>query len=394
MKKWWIAAPCLLVWISLAHALTEDDCKRTSLPADVTLSVYLRDYASDCLSDAKVKGLRELGVSKETATRDISVFVRAWYQIADVFDTLQKHSASAGAGQRTNMPGVYQELSDRARLAGRDLDSGLSRGQLADVGVYGAVAWQQPARAILLPEVRNADRTAVMAPLIEIGGPLDADCAQPSSELCSLTLMDGKQLMLQLALARDLGDDIGKPTKDALAAQVAAKNALWDDYLYTSKPMLPFDFVLTDLLDGRWSKSDQYPQGFREPPATQWFLLHPAVGLEYASGAMEGEQMKPVLYLEIVGANRWNARDRWLNMPFLDRLSGVSLITSYADRPGTKNPGIGVLLTFDNIYSIGIARYDSSTTGVFLSFDLANLYRDKLRPSYESFKNGVRLRAN
>jgi hypothetical protein len=43
------------------------------------------------------------------------------------------------------------------------------------------------------------------------------------------------------------------------------------------------DFVLTDWLTRGWTRSDQYPDGFREPPKTEWFLAHPSVGVEYAS---------------------------------------------------------------------------------------------------------------
>ena len=388
-----LAALLAAAWLGAAHALTAEECKRATLPDATTLSQYLRDYAQDCLGGQAAAGVRALGVGAAAAARDASVFVRAWHQLADAFDRLASSAASAGGEQPAQMPKAYEQLSGRARIASRDLGKELAAKQMADVGVYGKVAWQWPARAIVLGDVKDA-KGALIAPLVDLDPPLDADCSRPASALCRQALTDGRQLMLQLAIAQDLGEAIGKPTVEAIAAQVAAKNALWDTYLYGSKPMLPFDFVLTDLLDGRWKQSDQYPQGFREPPRTQWFLLHPAVGVEYASAAVDGEKMKPVLYVEIVGANRWNPRDRWIDLPLLDRLSGVSLIASYADRVGSDNSGVGVLLTFDNIYSVGITQY-GSTTGVFLTLDLANFYRDELRPSYESFKGDLsrRLRA-
>lgn len=387
MAMRWIAALLAAGWLGAAQALTAEECKRTALPEGTTLSQHLRDYAQDCLGGQPAAGVRALGVGADSAAQDASVFVRAWHQVAEAFDRLARSAASAGGEQPAQMPKAYEQLAARARTAGGDLGRELAAKQMADVGVYGAVAWQRPAREIVLPAVKGA-------PLLSLDAPLDADCGRPASALCRQALDDGKQLMLQLAVARGLGEAIGKPTIEAIAAQVAAKNALWDTYLYNSKPMLPFDFVLTDLLDGRWKQSDQYPQGFREPPKTQWFLLHPAVGVEYASGAADGEHMKPVLFVEIIGANRWNPRDRWIDLPLLDRLSGISLVASYVDRVGTDNSGTGVLLTFDNIYSIGITRY-GSTTGVFLTLDLANFYRDELKPSYESFKGdlGRRLRA-
>ena len=44
------------------------------------------------------------------------------------------------------------------------------------------------------------------------------------------------------------------------------------------------------------------------------------------------------------------------------------------------------LLTFDNLYSIGITNYDGEM-GVFLSIDLANLWREKYKNKYEEYKN-------
>lgn len=389
----WFAALLAAAWLGAAQALTAEECKRTTLPEGTTLSQHLRDYAQDCLGGQPAAGVRALGVAADSAAQDASVFVRAWHQVAEAFDRLARRAASVGGEQPAQMPKAFEQLAARARAAAGDLAGELKTQELAGAEVYGAVAWQWPSRAIVLGDVKDAKGT-VIVPLLEVDAPLDADCSRPASALCRQALDDGKQLMLQLAVARGLGEAIGKPTIEAIAAQVAAKNALWDTYLYNSKPMLPFDFVLTDLLDGRWKQSDQYPQGFREPPKTQWFLLHPAVGVEYASGAADGEHMKPVLFVEIIGANRWNPRDRWIDLPLLDRLSGISLVASYVDRVGTDNSGTGVLLTFDNIYSIGISRY-GSTTGVFLTLDLANFYRDELKPSYESFKGDLsrRLRA-
>lgn len=387
MAMRWLAALLLAGWFGAAHALTAEECKRETLAEGTTLSQHLRDYAQDCLGGQPAARVRALGVGADSAAQDASVFVRAWHQVAEAFERLARSAGSVGGEQPAQMPKAYEQLAARARTAGGDLGRELAARQMADVGVYGKTAWQVSVKEIVLQEVKGA-------PLLSLDAPLNADCSLPASALCRQALADGRQLMLQLAVAQDLGEAIGKPTVEAIAAQVAAKNALWDTYLYNSKPMLPFDFVLTDLLDGRWKQSDQYPQGFREPPKTQWFLLHPSVGVEYASGAVDGEHMKPVLYVEVIGANRWNPRERWIDLPLLDRLSGVSLVASYVDRVGTDNSGAGVLLTFDNIYSIGITRY-GSTTGVFLTLDLANFYRDELKPSYESFKGDLsrRLRA-
>jgi hypothetical protein len=139
-------------------------------------------------------------------------------------------------------------------------------------------------------------------------------------------------------------------------------------------------------MEKQWQGPDRYENGFRRPPKTQWFLLHPAVGVEFASGALDGDQLQPMLYIEVVGANRWNDEQRWIDVPVLRYLSGASVIASYADRAGVKDTGYGLILTFGNVYSIGAARYGEET-GVFLSLDLANLFREKYKDKYEKFKD-------
>ena len=378
MARRGITAFLLAAAVAGSNASAAVDCGTTTLP-DGQLSDYLKAYAADCISPAVQARISAWGISPE----DYAKSVPAWHEIAVEFRRLAQSPAPASGAQPARMPEMYKQLSERARIAGETLAKQLEAGNLDDVSTFASEGWTRSVKGLILLEVKQAG-----LPALEVDLSLDSDCSEPASALCKHTLAQGKDLMLQWALAQKVAASVSDPTKEKVAAQVAAKDAQWNAYLYRSKPMLPFDFALTDLLDGRWKQSDQYPKGFREPPRTQWFLLHPSVGIEYASAAADGEQLKPVLYVEILGANRWNPRDRWFDLPFLDRLSGVSLVASYTDRVGTDNSGAGVLLTFDNVYSLGITRY-GSTTGIFLSLDLANLYRDELKPGYEAFKNDL-----
>ena len=57
--------------------------------------------------------------------------------------------------------------------------------------------------------------------------------------------------------------------------------------------------------------------------------------------------------------NRWNDKDRWIDVPVLRWFSGAGLVVSYADREGIKDTGYGLVLTFENVYTIGFTRYGS-----------------------------------
>lgn len=364
-----LAAALLAFLLSAACAHAATDCAKTSLAADESARDYLEEYAEACIGEQVEARRKKWALS----AADFSAAVPAWRDVAAAFERL------ADAAPAGRMQDVHRQFAARAQAAAEHLKSGLEARKLDDVAVFRRDAWERV--KMNLPEYRQAGFAD-----IDVGRAMDEDCKAPASTLCAATLRQGKEFMLRWKLADALAYAKAEGDIGAIAKQVAAKDALWNRFLYDSKPMLPFDFILTDLLERQWSKSDQYPQGFREPPRRQWFLLHPSVAVEYASAAADGEQLKPVLYLELVGVNYWDEAKRPMDVPLLRYFSGASLIVSYADRAGIKDTGLGVLLTFDNVYSIGVSRY-SGETGISLSLDLANLYRDKLKPKYELWKN-------
>jgi hypothetical protein len=307
--------------------------------------------------------------------------VPAWQQVAADLDALSARVPAAGV---TSLRSVLERIAKRAHATAADIAMAAEVKSQADVASFGAVAWGIPQKGLFLPEVKRKSLGDLAEILVDTE--LDPLCVDRSATACRSALERGRELMLHWKTAESLGALASDATIAEIGRQIAAKDELWNRYLYDSKPMLPLDFVLTDWLTGGWSKSDQYPDGFREPPKTQWFLAHPSVGAEYASAVDDGQQLKPILYLEIIGANRWNERDRWIDLPGLRYFSGLSLIVSYADREGVEDTGYGALFTFDNVYSVGITRYGSET-GVLLSLDLANLFREKYKPRYEKFKD-------
>lgn len=357
------------------------DCSKAELAPNEPLAAYLRNYAKACIANEVHLRLEQYRIvvpqgasAAPPGEENLVHMVPAWRDIAAAFGRLADEAAP-GAQTKT----MYAKLRERAEATETALESALAIKQVPDIAPFGADTWKIPPNDLSLKQSGEL-------PAINVDHDLDADCQTVASELCRNALRQGRELMLQWKLANDISFAASRASVDAIAKRIVAQEALWNRYLYDSKPMLPFDFVLTDWLTGGWSHSDQYPEGFRDPPGTQWFLFHPAAGFEYASAAAAGQRLQPVLYIELIGANRWRDDKRWFDVTGLRRLSGFSLVASYADRAGFKDVGYGGLFTFDNVYSIGIVRYGRQT-GVFVSVDLANLWRDKYKPQYEKYKN-------
>ena len=403
-----------------SESYAQEICGRSVLWPDEELSDYLKDYASECTPREVEKFLDKHGIvdkhrivenneaqkreaGKGVQKENMKQMIGAWEEIAAAFEKLGKEAPDVSMGGQPSMRSTYKELFKRADTTKNDLkfavETGAFRGN-ADMArqqvmcgkegtsggycpPYYADTWHKPVKLNLLRSW-GLDKNELKP--LDIKGAVNAFCGDKASEICKTTLVQGRELILQWELADRISAIASNEVIRVISNQIAEKESLWNKYLYDSKPMFPPDIFATDLISKRWSYSDQFPEGFRSPPRTQWFFLHPSFGVEYASAAKDGDQMKPILYVEIIGANRWNEKERWLDLLGLRYFSGFSIIASYADRDGIKDTGYGGLFTFSNVYSIGVTRYGSDT-GVFLSLDLANLFREKYKPDYEKYKN-------
>jgi hypothetical protein len=374
----------LLGALGCVNAALAFDCERLQLTADEPVEDYLSEYTEHCVPAVVTQQLTHFGLPTDVQALNAGQLLMAypaWEQIRATMADLKRKSTTPGAQPPAQMADIYTQLETRADAAITELTILLDTESVPDVSALGYVAWGLV--DLELPELSGRGDPM---PIVPISAALHADCPDPDAPLCPQTIVQGRSVMDMLGLAQRLSADFSKRSVSMIRTQIEANDALWTTYLYDSKPMLPLDFVITDWLSGGWQVPDPFADGFRHPPRTQWFLLHPSIGVEYASAAADGDQLQPTLVLEVLGANRWDPEQRWINLPLLRYLSGVSLTANYADRAGIKDTGYGLLLTFSNVYSIGAARY-SGTTGIYLSVDLANLFRDKYRPRYHKFKD-------
>ncbi|MFZ5593814.1 MAG: hypothetical protein ACOY4D_06085 [Pseudomonadota bacterium] len=161
-----------------------------------------------------------------------------------------------------------------------------------------------------------------------------------------------------------------RPVIDVHYADARRRDRQWDAYFDEALFQYPWELAM----NGIWlKKHDPRPEdahgnklGFLPPPVSQWIVLHPNVGLEYVGTAPDGQQFKPVVYIEMFGYNRW----RWEDTGEMKDGLGWSVLASYADRAATKDIRYGVMLHYRNRFDLGIT-YNDKDTGVILSMDLA-----------------------
>ena len=157
---------------------------------------------------------------------------------------------------------------------------------------------------------------------------------------------------------------------DRFERGISTLHEMWRQYAVEARSQTPIELAINSW---RFDESRKL-QGFVRPPDRQIIALHPSVAMEYVDGADEGSRFEPALMVEWIGINRW----RWRGgaSPRMAHPVGVSLVSTYSDRAGTRDVGHGVVLHYKHVYSLGVTRHGGDT-GVFVSVDLQKLLMDK-----------------
>lgn len=141
----------------------------------------------------------------------------------------------------------------------------------------------------------------------------------------------------------------------------------WDNYLDSARSQTALDILLTTMIEHRHFKKG-YLVG---PPSRQWTLLHPSLVYEHINSAPDGENNQISIAIEWLGVNWWDKKRSLL--PFA---VGASIATTYSDRLEVKDVGHGIMLHFDNQYSIGWANHDGED-GFYIALDMFKLIKNK-----------------
>lgn len=359
----WMAV-CVIFVVNVAWA--GENCIPENAPTAATLWDAINSpEVTTCIRSRTDEEMRRLEIDDQSVDAALrkARSIRAWY-------TLLRQLDAKRSNHTTGLGVLIEDVYNRADDAWKSV-SNTVYGEAADPQAYQS-AWTIDFDG-QLPVLLSESDQSVLAPKIELESGLTKYCSDEGNT-CPKASKHAVNLLQNIALAREIGSFYGQPVIVGLAAKVKEINTDWDRFLFNSKPMYPWDLWLTDVFTRKSSAYDKQ-LGLREAPDTQYFLLHPAPGFSYVSDAADGDQFQPTVYVELLGINKW----RW------KYLTGVSLLVEYSDRADVEDIGWGALLTFLNKFSLGITTHDGDF-GVTLGLDLANFYKEKLRPQIDSIK--------
>ena len=144
----------------------------------------------------------------------------------------------------------------------------------------------------------------------------------------------------------------------------------WKKYATEARSQTPIELSLNSWYFSKQEDTD----GFVGAPDYQIIFFHPSVVMQSVNNAADGSKFKAGIALEWIGGNWWSWSDD--EEAKMKRPLGISIISTYADRAGTKDIGHGLMVHYDHVYSLGVTRHGDDT-GVFISIDLQKLFTDK-----------------
>ena len=212
---------------------------------------------------------------------------------------------------------------------------------------------------------------------------LDLACSEIPSQACSDAYEAAKRVLQYAKVAElEVFKNKGKLKIAKLYRHVESLNAEWESYFNDARSQFFWELKLNSLL---YDKFDRKANGtiLQAPPRYQWIVMHPSVALEYIDKANDGNQFRESVILEIAGYNWWDweNRDR-------DTALGLSLITSYSDRRGTKDVGLGVMAHINHTFSVGGTLRKGGDPGVFISVDVGRFLLNASESTQNAFKFG------
>lgn len=200
-----------------------------------------------------------------------------------------------------------------------------------------------------------------------------------NAESCINNDMCGKAFLAYMNILKDVYNPLSAAPLKLAYDFLTLKDKEWTTYIENARGQTFVDIALTSALyEWKYGKGEH---DFRSPPKIQWFALRPNVLIENVSGAVDGDQLKESLALEVIGLNYWE--DACFGLA-----CGASIIVHYSDRSSVEDTGWGVMLHVDNSYSFGVTDHGGDI-GLFVTVDLLKLFQDK-KSSFDDYKNKYR----
>jgi hypothetical protein len=269
---------------------------------------------------------------------------------------------------------VRERYADLAQRAAAGIESGVGPGN----DPVATADWQV-----------NGGRTKAL-PQIDVLQILNDSCGQTPpgatpTPACQGGINRAKGWLRVFQLTERTLTQYSAPAINALLQRSTTRLAMWHAYRDDGLPQFQWEWLLNSW---RHNKSDDrkrdaagQPIGPMKVPTDQIIFLHPGVGLEYRdkanrSSGSDDSKTSPLVYLELIGRNRWSWNE---NTGEMIGGSGISLVATYADRNHDTKVGYGLLFhsRLTKNYTFGITRSGDSTNIVF-NADLAEFFKDKM----------------
>ena len=157
--------------------------------------------------------------------------------------------------------------------------------------------------------------------------------------------------------------------------QLDAIEKRWEKFYQNSRSQTLFELAY----NGKKFQDDNDDYGFRGPPSSQTILFHPSIVIENVSDAVDGQQAREGILLEIWGKNYWEN----------EGFTGYSLGVLLSDRPG-DDFAAAVSVHYSNTMTLGISYRDSDEgdTGVFISYDFLKGLQDR-KQSLQQYRDKI-----
>ncbi len=292
------------------------------------------------------------------------------------FDALKNSIDKANASNAANhnggaMQAAYAQLAQRAQAALLALGDKQSD---HTVGVAGNSAWNPVVDVNehwILPPIAEQPPLSFRKAVVD-------DCpAQPSTDdtiiaRCKLAYAQLIELVEFTLTGKTIANIVSDDFLDPVAKDFAMLDARWAVFRDHSKPMYWWELVATSHCIG----AEAY-QGVDNlsPPSSQIILLHPALGYEYVADSTDGDKLKPAVFLELFGYNRWQWQGAKMQYPWF--FSGASVLVGYSDRAHQSDNFYGLMVHAQSEYSIAVTRRASGEFGVMLNLDLEKFVTNK-----------------
>jgi hypothetical protein len=205
-----------------------------------------------------------------------------------------------------------------------------------------------------------------------------------------LTCVDVYRHLNDLALYALVGhliiSDYHMETINKVAADLEIRSTEWNSYFDGAVGQYPWELLANSYFYKKnWlGVNAQSQEGFGDSPTRQIIAIHPGIGLDYIDDAPDGSQFKPALVMEWIGLNGWDY-DQKGHLVYPYYISGISLISTYADRKDVDDFRFGALVRIKSAYAIGITTDSDNNVGVIVNIDFGNWWSKEAKPFIDSY---------